>query len=201
MLQMRKYSPELDSSNRLLMLLEQCCPDIPAVHDALERHTRLHHQLEMQNDLHSRALAEWQLALERRWRWEVAAQRIYIRIQHMIRDQFGSDSPQSQALTPAELVGTADEMLRELRRLYATLLVCTPVPISMATLQQLGDARDNLAMALAETQRCKRAWRQVMLEHRMILSAYQRAFEETQQELGAFMSPDVSSEMAALAFE
>jgi hypothetical protein len=174
-------SNALEDSQRLITLLEGHAVAPSPAYDALARQRELHRDLEAHQIRSEQTLAAWRAALTRRWKCEVEGQRQYMRIIQQLRAHYGPDSPQMQALISSNdaQTGTASELLHDMRRMYAALLLIQPsLPFDAEHVHQLEAACNALDEALTETQHWETKRRQASIERRMADEACRRAIAD-----------------------
>lgn len=176
----------LDESHNLITLLEHTQASSPFVREALARQQALHTELQHRQMQSDQALAEWRMALTHRWQCEIEGQRIYTQILRHLRDRYGEDSPHVQILLPSnnQHAGTAADLLNDMRRLHASLLLLQPQSVDADTLAHLEAMCQQLDEALAQTQHLERKRRATTIERRMAEDACRQAIDETTRQFG-----------------
>ncbi len=196
------HSLILDDSARLIAALQKRAMLAPCVQDALAYHTQLHRELEAAQVESERALLDWRTALTQRWDCEVKGQRIYMQILEQLCDNYGDDSPEVRVISPdhTPLVGTALDLLHEMQRLHASLLLMKPaLMLNGVSLSQLEAACARLEQALIETQNCETRRRKAGVISRMVQQTCQRAITETQRSLNERLGKRITLESSFYA--
>jgi len=172
----------IDDSQQFIALLESQAPQHPFVGEELARHRVLYSELQHRQDFNEHTLREWRAALTRRWECEIAGQRLFTQIQRQLREHFGTDSLQVEAVAPVldSNAVTAADLLMALRRMHAGLTLLQPSPPFVAErLSQLKPVLTALAEALEQTRLCEAARRQAVLNQQLARGAYERARNQT----------------------
>jgi predicted Abi (CAAX) family protease len=139
--------------------------------------------LELHHHLSEQTLAAWRTALTRRWELEIAGQRLYTRIQRQMLDQFGSDSPELQAVAPVRKSQgiTPVDLLADLRRTLASLrLLSATHALLGGEVAELETVCSDLGDAIALTHDLQQKRRNAMIDQRLAQDIYQRVRYETQ---------------------
>ncbi len=183
--------PVAEANRRLVTLLERHCADFPCLCEELDRHRRLSDALAEQRERSAEALVAWRSALARRWRCEVAAQRIYADAQRQLRRYYQNSPSHARVVGPAhpDRPCTAGALLQEVLRLAATLEVLAPLPPFAADLRaDLRAAAADLAAAIEQTERCEVERRRLRTAERiatqMVLQASERSHRLLSQYVG-----------------
>jgi hypothetical protein len=150
----------------------------------------LHRELETHQEKSEQALAAWRAALTHRWQCEIEGQRRYMLLVQQLRDHYGDDSPQLQAVLPGHTTytGSAEDLLHDMQRLHAALLLLTAAPVSAHSIDELDAACAALAHALSETRRCETERRTTSLDRRLAQDACEHAIAEAHMLLGRHAS-------------
>jgi hypothetical protein len=171
----------LEESEQLIADLQQHPTASAQVQDMLKHHMALREELKHRQEQSEQSLAAWRAALQRRWHCEIAGQRVYTRIVQQLRNFFGPDSPQLQVIGPhpAEFVGSAADLLNDMWRLHATLLILQPdLPCEAETIAQFELACQNLDAALSDTAYYEEQRRRTSVEFHMAQNACKCAMDE-----------------------
>jgi hypothetical protein len=180
---MQTVSPSqnvLEESEQFIAALQHHTTD-PA-RQRLEQHVALHEQLKYRQAQSEQSLAAWREALQRRWHCEVTGQRMYTKIVQQLRRFFGPDSPQLQIVEPhsAAPAGSAADLLNDMWRLHATLIIVQPdLPCEADTIARFELACQNLDEALSNTAYCEEQRRRASVEYHLAQDACKRAMAET----------------------
>lgn len=175
-------SSPIDDSQQFIAMLESQAPQHPFVGEELARHRVLYSELQHRQAFNERTLREWRAALTRRWECEIAGQRLFMQIQRQLREHFGADSLQVEAVAPVldSKACTAADLLAALRRMHAGLMLLQPSPPFVGErMNQLKQALSTLAEALDQTRLCEAARRQAILNQQLASGAYERARNQT----------------------
>jgi len=143
-----------EATGGLVALLERHCADFPQLGEELERQRRLRDTVAEQRERSAQALAAWRAALARRWRCEVAAQRIYADAQRRLRRYYNDRPSHARLVAPGDPdhARTPGGLLQEVLRLAATLEVLAPsLPCAAELRADLRAAADDLAAAIEQT--------------------------------------------------
>lgn len=145
----------------------------------LDHNYRLRQELSRQHQNAQSALHTWRAALAQRWDCEVAGQRLFLKLQAFIRDQYGADTPFLRLVAPAHTdARTAEELLADLRRLEASLRIIDPQPLWVVEhISELSLACEQLDRTLAYSRRCETDRRAAMLGQRLAEKAYQQSLD------------------------
>lgn len=173
----------IQDSSQLLEILEQHRTTLPNGDEILARHRALHRELELHQHLSEQTLAAWRTALTGRWELEIAGQRLYTRIQRQLLEQFGSDSPELQAIAPVRRSQgiTPVDLLADLRRTLASLrLLSSAHTILSEDIAELEAVCADLTDAIALTHDLQQKRRNAMIDQRLAQDIYQRVRHETQ---------------------
>jgi hypothetical protein len=190
------HSAILKESTQLITILETHAAASPHLQQALTRHRTLHRDLVRHQHQSEHSLAAWRAALTQRWQSEVQGQRIFNQILQQLRSHYGTDAIQLQAIAPTSEVctGTAEDLLNNMRRMYAALLLMqSSLPFGSDALQQLEHACNELDEALSATQRLETERRHHALERRMMQETCQRAIAETTHMLNDYLGIPVAT--------
>lgn len=185
--------PVAEATRGLVTLLERHCADFPQLCEELDRHRRLNDTLVEQRERSAQALMAWRAALARRWRCEVAAQRIYADAQRRLRRYYHDRPSHARIVAPAhpDHARTADALLQEVLRLAATLEVLAPPPPFAADLRaDLRAAADDLAAAIEQTRRCEVERRRLHTEERMAAQMALQASERSRRLLSQYVGEE-----------
>lgn len=154
--------------------------ELPSIRDELERHLKLRYELERRQLEAEEALANWRTALARRWKCEVAGQRLYTQIYRQLESFYGADAAYLQIINPTRsgVARTADELLADLQRLMASCELMEPRPDFIeARLVELAEAVLQLDQALTRTSQCEELRRTAMLSHRLAQGTFRRSIQ------------------------
>lgn len=179
------YSPQrqpLEESNHLIHLLQQQANQSEAARNALARHQVIHNELYRQQVQSEHALAAWRHALTQRWQCEIEGQRIYSNILKKLQHYYGAESPQLQVIVPSNQphAGAAEDLLNDMRRMHASLLLTQPsFPCSSECVMQLEAACHNLSVSLQETRYYETERRTINFKRRLAEEACLRSIDET----------------------
>lgn len=187
----------LGSSQRVIALLEQQHAS-PAVTTALMRHYEIHTTLADHEQAALAAQQMWQRATNVRWQWEVAAQRLYNRIQQALIAQYGADSIEVQAIAPDCCEGSAQNVLHTLQRTRAALTILCDRPVDDATMDALSEVCTRLDQAITVAQEHRREWREAVLSQRVVQGAYERILSETSDTLHPILEQHTRTELHLL---
>jgi hypothetical protein len=194
------HSKLLDESGRLIDTLQAYATTSSVAREALMRHEMLHQRLQEQQHRSEVALAEWRTALTRRWKCEIEGQRIYNGTVQHLRECYGDNTPQVQAIVPASShAGTAADLLNDMRRLHAALVMMDGAYINAAHLDRLEATCAELNEALNDTERLEKNRRSATIERRMAEDACQRAMNDTTRLLRETLGNTMTIQPAAHA--
>jgi hypothetical protein len=185
--------PVAEATRSLVTLLEHHCADFPQLREELECHRRLNDTLVDQRERSAQALMAWRAALARRWRCEVAAQRIYADAQRQLRHYYHDRPSYVRVVAPAhrDHARTADALLQEVLRLAATLEVLTPpLPCAADLCADLRAAADDLAAAIEQTERCEIERRRQRTVERIAAQMALQASERSRRLLSEYVGDE-----------
>lgn len=170
----------VDDSRNLIELLERHRTSLPFADSELVLYQKMRRELETYQGIIDHALVEWRAALTYRWECEVEGQRIYTRICEQLQNHFGVDAPHMQVVAPTyhEGASTAEDLLSDLRRLYATLKLIQ-TPLGQEYMHKLSGACDTLDGAITTTRYWEEQRRSAILSQRLVHEAYERASRKT----------------------
>jgi hypothetical protein len=171
-----------DATFRLINLLERYSEQIPLLDEELDRHHRIAHAMVEQTQRAELSLNAWRVALAHRWDCEIAAQRAYNGMLRQLGLYYGGDPAYIMliALPNSDAVITPTELLRNMRRLEASLELLTPrPPFADEVGERLHRSADELALAIEQTDRCETERRSILAEQRLASQLLQRAYERT----------------------
>lgn len=187
---LRLPAVNLDPTRQMIATLERHRDAYPFLDEDLARHRALSAALVAQALQSEYALSQWRTALARRWDCEVAAQRVYHKIQQQLDATYGADPAYSQLLAPAQPAAgnTPRALLHEVRRLEAALGLLAPRPLFADTGRtQLRTVAENLAAAIAQTDQCEAERRNRLVEQRLTANMLERVSERTRRTLTHYM--------------
>jgi hypothetical protein len=147
-----------DATFRLINLLERYSEQIPLLDEELDRHHRIAHAMVEQT------------------------QRAYNGMLRQLGLYYGGDPAYIMliALPNSDAVITPTELLRNMRRLEASLELLTPrPPFADEVGERLHRSADELALAIEQTDRCETERRSILAEQRLASQLLQRAYERT----------------------
>jgi hypothetical protein len=171
----------LEESEQLIAALQQHPTASAQVQDMLEHHIALREELTYRQEQSEQSLAAWREALQRRWHCEISGQRMYTKIVQQLRSFFGPDSPQLQIIEPhtAAPAGSAADLLNDMWRLHATLMILQPgLPCDAEIITQFEYACQNLDAALKDTVHYEEQRRRTSVEYHLAQDACWRTMEE-----------------------
>jgi hypothetical protein len=169
-------------SLRLIDALEQRRTELPFADTLLSTHKTVHGELEHCHDLSTAAVDSWRAALAQRWDYEVAARRLYKQILRQLAEHYGEDAPQMHMVSRggAEANSSPTELLEDLRRLQALLMVITgQLDFAAGQLEQLTTICRELELAIETARMAEHRRREAVLDSRMAREAFRRTCEET----------------------
>lgn len=153
---------------------------LPSIRDELECHLKLRHELEQRQIAAEEALAHWRTALARRWKCEVAGQRLYTQIYRQLETFYGADATYLQIINPARsgVARTTDELLADLQRIMAFCELMEPRPDFIEIrMIELAETVFQLDEALTRTSQCEELRRTAMLSHRLAQGTFRRSIQ------------------------
>ncbi len=187
----------LGNSQRIIAMLENQ-RGVPAISRALHQHYEIHTSLEEYQQTCEAAMQMWHRATTVRWQWEVAGQRLYNQIQHMLITQYGADSAQVQAITPHPCAGSSADVLHTLQRTRAALRLSSPCPVEQSVVSELDDVCVRLDHAIRVAQEYRQEWREAVLSQRVVEQAYQHALHDTSTLLEPLLEQPARAELRQL---
>ncbi|MFO7169531.1 MAG: hypothetical protein DIU80_016015 [Chloroflexota bacterium] len=173
-------------SQRLIAALEQRRAELPFADDMLATHRTMHRELEMSHTTSQQAVAEWRAALARRWECEVAGRKLYKQVMRQLVDYYGSPEAAPVTLVSrggAEAESSPSELLEDLRRLHAALLIEDAPPFAEQRRAEVTQAHRDLEAAIAHANACEHRRRTAVLDSRMVREVYRRVRSETYRAL------------------
>jgi len=182
-----------EATGGLVALLERHCADFPQLGEELERQRRLRDTVAEQRERSAQALAAWRAALARRWRCEVAAQRIYADAQRRLRRYYNDRPSHARLVAPGhpDHARTPGGLLQEVLRLAATLEVLAPsLPCAAELRADLRAAADDLAAAIEQTEHCEIERRRLHTAERMAAQMALRASERSRRLLSQYVGEE-----------
>jgi hypothetical protein len=191
----------LAESQRLISTIERLRSEIPFAEDVLALHRPTHHYLEASSTRSEQAVDAWREALARRWECEVAGRRLYKQVVRQLADHYGGPAaPEIQALTrgEAEANSSPTELVTDLRRLYAALVVAKDLAFADARLPELELSCAALESAIAEANLRETERRVAVLDSRLANEAYRRARHETRRMLANHYGEGLTSRFGDL---
>lgn len=188
------HFPVVEATRGLVVLLERHSAAFPQLGEELERHRRLSDALAEQRARSAQALTAWRSALARRWRCEIAAQRIFTEARRKLR-RYYRDSPAHARvldLAHSDHAYTPGALLQEMLRLAATLEVVAPLPPFAAELRaELRAAADDLAAAIEQTADWEVELRRRHTAERMAMQMALQASERSRRLLSQYVGDEV----------
>lgn len=160
--------------------------ELPSIRDELEHHLKLRHELEQRQIEAEEALANWRTALARRWKCEVAGQRLYTQIYRQLEAFYGADATYLQIINPTRsgVARTADDLLADLQRLMASCELMEPRPDFIEVrLVELAETVFQLDEALTRTSHCEGLRRTAMLSHRLAQGTFRRSIQRVRSQV------------------
>jgi hypothetical protein len=191
----------LAESQRLIAAIEQRRAELPFADDILETHRTMLRELETSHTSSAQAVAEWRAALARRWECEVAGRRLYKQVMRQLVDFYGSPEAAPIKLLSrggAEIDSSPQELLEDLRRLHAALVIPTAPPPAGERADELELACLELARAIAQASACEHRRRAAALDNRMVREVYRRVRGETTRVLVEHYGDRVPGEFEGL---
>jgi hypothetical protein len=171
-----------DATFRLISLLERHSDQLPLLDEELTRHRSIAHAMVEQTRRAEISLNAWRVALAHRWDCEIAAQRAYSVLLRQLGLYYGGDPAYILLIAPPNpgAAITPAELLRDMRRLEASLELLSPrPPFADEAGERLRRSADDLALAIEQTDRCEAERRSILAEQRLASQLLQRAYERT----------------------